>query len=126
MKLKSDTKFGEESTRRFKIGLRNSTNFDLSNRKSHQDFILMGSLWAKFILLELKKYRGVIFHKIEEGYKTWREIDSSFQNRHKEFDKMWPKHLKVSRIFTLMGSSWAKYILFELKKNIGIIFHETK
>ena len=30
MKLKKDTKFGEESTCRFKIDIRNFTNFDLS------------------------------------------------------------------------------------------------
>ena len=30
MKLKKDTKFGEESTSRFKIDIRNFTNFDLS------------------------------------------------------------------------------------------------
>ena len=30
MKLKSDTKFGEESTCRFKTDIRNLTSFDLS------------------------------------------------------------------------------------------------
>ena len=40
----------------------------------------------------------------------------SFQDWHKEFDKFWPEHSKVSKIFTLMGSFWAKYMLFELKK----------
>ena len=34
MKLKRDTKFGEESTRCFKIGQRNLTNFDLGTQKS--------------------------------------------------------------------------------------------
>ena len=34
MKLKRDTKFGEESTCRFKMGIRNLTDFDLSSRKS--------------------------------------------------------------------------------------------
>ena len=34
MKLKKDTKFGEESTVRFKSGKRNLTNIDLSTRKS--------------------------------------------------------------------------------------------
>ena len=33
MKLKQDTKFGEESTCHFKIDIRNLTNFDLSTRK---------------------------------------------------------------------------------------------
>ena len=34
MKLKRDAKFGEESTRRFKIDIRNLTTFDLSIQKS--------------------------------------------------------------------------------------------
>ena len=87
MKLKRDTKFGEESTRRLKIGIRNLTNFDPSTQKVSKIFILMGSFWAKYILFELKKYRGVIFHETEEGYKIWREIDLLFQNWCKEFDK---------------------------------------
>ena len=36
MKLKRDTKFGEESTCRLKIGIRNLTNVDLSPRKSQR------------------------------------------------------------------------------------------
>ena len=86
----------------------------------------MGSFWPKYTLLELKKYRRVIFHETEDGYKICREIDSSFQNWHKEFDKIWPEHSKVSKIFILMGSFWAKYILFELKNYRGIVFHETE
>ena len=89
-------------------------------------FILMRSFWAKYILFELKKYRGVIFHETEEGYKIWRGIDLSFKNWHKEFDKFWPERSKVSKIFTLMGSLWAKYVLFELKKYREVIFHETE
>ena len=34
MKLKIDTKFGEESTCSFKIAIRNLINFDLSAQKS--------------------------------------------------------------------------------------------
>ena len=34
MTLKSDTKFGKESTCRFKIDMRNLKNFDLSTQKS--------------------------------------------------------------------------------------------
>ena len=89
-------------------------------------FTLIGSFWAKYILFELKMYRGVIFHEPEEGYKIWSGIDLSFQNWHKEFDKFWPEPLKVSKIFTLMGSFWAKYILSELKKYRGVIFHKIE
>ena len=126
MKLNRDTKFGEKSTCRFKIGIRNLTKFDPSTWKSKKNLILMGSFWAKYILFELKKYREVIFHETKEGYKIWRGISLSFQNWHKEFDKFWPEHSKVSKIFTLRGSFWANYIFFELKKYRGVIFHETK
>ena len=36
MKMKKDTQFVEESTCRFKIGIRNSTKFDLSTQKSQK------------------------------------------------------------------------------------------
>ena len=53
MRLKGDTKFGEESTCRFKIGIRNLTKFDLSSRKSqkfHFNDLLLSKVyiaWAK-------------------------------------------------------------------------------
>ena len=79
MKLKRDTKFGEESTCCLKIGIKNLTKFDPSTRKSHS---------GKYILFELKKYRRIFFHETEEGYKICRGVDLSFQNWHKEFDKI--------------------------------------
>ena len=109
MTMKNDAKFHEELACHFKVDMRNLTN-------------LMCFLWGKYILFELKKYRGVIFHETEEGYKIWRGIDLSFQNWHKEFDKFWPQHLKVSKIFALMGFFWAKYILLKLKKYRGVIY----
>ena len=42
--------------------------------------------------------------KVEEGYKFWRGIDSSFQNWLKEFDKVWHEHSKISKTFILIGS----------------------
>ena len=72
--------------------------FWLEHSKVSKMFTLMGSFWAKYILFELKKYRGAIFHETEHGYKIWRGIDLSFQNWHKEFDKFWPGQLKVSKL----------------------------
>ena len=106
-----------ESTCCFKSDIRNLRNFDQSTHSEvSKIFTLMGSFWAKHIFFELKKYSGVIFHQTEEGYKIWRGIDLSFQNWHKEFDKFWPEYSEVPKKFTLMGSFWEKYILFELKK----------
>ena len=39
MKLKRDKKLGEESTCRFKIGIRNLTNFNLGTRKSQKNLL---------------------------------------------------------------------------------------
>ena len=119
-------KIWRENNLSFQNWLEEFDEFWPKHLKVSKTFILMCSFWAKYILFELKKYRGVIFHKTEEGYKIWRGIDLSFQNWHKEFDKIWPEHSKVSKIFILMGSFWAKYILFELKKYRRIIFHETE
>ena len=73
MKLKRETKFGKESICRFKIGIRNLIKFDPCTRKSQKIFILMGYFGATYVLLELKKYRGGIFHETEEGYTKFGE-----------------------------------------------------
>ena len=77
-------------------------------------------------MFELKKYRGVLFHETEEEYKIWRGIVLSFQNWRKEFDKFSPEHSQVSKVLSLMGSFWAKYILFGIKKHRGVIFHDIE
>ena len=58
--------------------------------------------------------------------KSLRGIDLLFQNRYEEFDKVWPKHSKISNICTLMGCSWPKYIMFELKKYRWVVFDGTE
>ena len=84
MNLKRDIKFGKESTCRLKIDIRNLTNFDLSIRK--------------YILFVLKKYKGVIFHDIEEWCKIWRKTDLLLGKWHEEFGKFSPEHSKVSKL----------------------------
>ena len=50
----------------------------------------MDTFSAEYILCELKKvyYRGLILHESEKGYKISSRIDLSFQNWHKEFEKI--------------------------------------
>ena len=121
MTMKSDANFEEQLTWHEEFD-----RFWPKHLKVSKIFISMGSFWARYTFFELKKYRGMIFHETEERYKIWRRIDLSFQNWLKEFDKIWPEYSKVSKIFILMGSFWAKYIFFELKKYRGIIFNETE
>ena len=80
----------------------------------------MGSFWANYILFELKKYRGITFHETEKGYRIWSGIDLSFQNWYEKFDKFWPEHSKVSKIFILMGSFWAKLCVMTMKNDTKI------
>ena len=89
-------------------------------------FHFNGLLLSKVYIFELKEFRGVIFHDAEERWKLWRGTDLSFQNWHAEFENFWPIHSNVSRIFTLIGFFWTKYILFDLNKYRGDIFHDTQ
>ena len=88
--------------------------------------IFIGSFCPKYKMHELKIYRGVISHNTEEWWKIWRGIDLLFQNWHKEFDKFWLENSKVSKIYTLMGCFWPIYVMFDLKKYRGVIFHDTR
>ena len=92
--------------------------------KSLKSFHFNGILLIKVYIVWAKKI--VIIHETEEGYKILRGIGLPFQAWHKEFDKFWPEHSKVSKIFTLMVSFWAEYILFQLKKYKGVIFQDIE
>ena len=56
---------------------------------------------------------------------NWRENDLSVQKWHDEFNQFWPEHSKISKICTIMGCFWPKYMMFELKKYRRVIFHDT-
>ena len=48
---------------------------------------LMGSFWRKYIMLELKKYRKIIFDSTEDWRKIWRKTNLCFQKWHADFGK---------------------------------------
>ena len=129
MILKNNAKFEEELKCCFKINMRNLTNFDPSTYKFWSErsqvtkiCTLMGPFWPKYIMLELKKYREVIFHDTEKWCEIWRKADMWFGKWPEEFDKFSPKHLKVSKICTMLGSFWPEYKMFGLKKYKGVMF----
>ena len=66
----------------------------------------MGCLWPKYIMFELRKYRGVIFGGTEYWCKNWRKTDFYFQKWHEEFAKFSPDYLKVSKF----GLWWDSFI----------------
>ena len=57
MTLKGDAKFWEKSTCRFKTDMRNLTNYDPEHSKVFR---------PTYTMLELKKYRGVMFDSTED------------------------------------------------------------
>ena len=85
--------------------------------------ILMGFFNAKLKNYELKTHRGVICDDQEKWRNIWRGIDLSFQSSQKKFDEFWPEHLEVFKIFILICSFWANYILFQLKKITEELFY---
>ena len=72
-----------------------------------------------------KKYRGVISHDPEDWCKIWRKTDLLFQ-KWQEFGEIWPEHSQVSKTCTFICSYCAKYLMFDLKKYRGVIFHDTE
>ena len=66
--------------------------------KVSKNFTLMGSFWAKYILFELKKYRGVISHDTEEWCNIWRKTDLLLGKWQEELGKFSPQHSKVSKL----------------------------
>ena len=68
----------------------------------------MGFFCLKEKMHKLKIYRAVICNGTEEWWKIFSGNDLPFQNRHDEFEKFCPEHLKVSKLYTSMGCFWPK------------------
>ena len=73
-------------------------------------FTLTDWFWPKYIMFELKKYRGVMFDGTEVWCKTWRKSNLCFQIWHEKLSQFWPEHLKVSKLglcLTKVENVWA-------------------
>ena len=85
----------------------------------------MGCFWPKYIMLELKKNRGVMFDDTQDWYKILRKADLCFQKSIEEFGKVLPEHLKVFER-TFMASFYRKLKMHELKIYRGIMCHDNE
>ena len=118
MALNIEATFEGKLTYAFKNDMSNLANF---HQSSCSKVWKLGLWWDPFGIqsrkkIELKIYRGVLCLDNEEWYKIWLGIDLSVQNWHKEFDKFWPEHSKIPKIYPLRGSFWRQYVMLELKK----------
>ena len=87
----------------------------------------MDCLRPKYIILDLKKYKGVTFDDTEYWCTIWGKIDSYFQKCHEEFGKFLLEDLKVSK----SGLWWDPFIqsgvcIYELKIYKGLMCHENE
>ena len=103
MAMKNDAKFEEELTCYFKIYNREFDKFWPKHLKFSNIFTLMSSFWARYILFELKKYRGVFsWH--------WRVMQSLKKKLRMVWKMTWgiwqifTRALESFKIGTLMGS----------------------
>ena len=72
-----------------------------------------------------KKHREVMSHDPEDRCTVWRKTNLLFQ-KWQEFDEIWTEQLQVSKTCTFICSNCAKYLMFDLKKYRGVIFHDTE
>ena len=75
-------------------------------------------------------FQGIFLSKVGNSWatnllKNLKRNELSFQDWHKESDEFWLENSKASKIYTLMDRFWPKYIMFDLKKYRGAIFHDT-
>ena len=93
-------------------------NFRLSTAhvKFHQICTLIDSFCWKYTVMS---------HDPEHWRKIWRKTDLLFQ-KWQEFGEIWPEHSKVYKTCTFICSYCAKYLMFDLKKYRGVIFHDTE
>ena len=79
---------------------------------------LISSFPTKYIMFDLRKYRGVMFHDTEEWCKIWRKTDLWFGKWHEEFGKSLPEHSKVSKL----GLWWDPFL--QSRKYMSLKFTE--
>ena len=64
-------------------------------------------------------------HDSEDWCKIWIKIYLLLA-KWQEFGEIWPKHSKFSKIYTFICSYCAKYLMFDLKNCMEVIFHNTE
>ena len=117
MDLKSDAEFKEKLIYCFKND-KNLVNFDPSTQKVSQICTFIVSCCAKYLMFELKKCKGVIFHDTEKWCKIWRKTDLCFGKWHEEFGKFSPEYSKVWKL----GLWWDPFV--QSRKCISLTFTE--
>ena len=106
----------------FKIDMRTLINFDLSTWKFQKNFPLIGSFWVKYILFELKEYRGVT---LKSDTKFGDESACCFKLTWGIW-QIFTRALESVKIGTLMGTFCPKQKIYELKIYRRVMCHDNE
>ena len=63
-----------------KIEVELTCQFKIEHSEISKNSTLMGCFWPKYLMFELKKYRGIMFYGTEYWCKIWRKTDFGFKN----------------------------------------------
>ena len=124
MTLKNDEKSEDELTCRFKIDIKYD-EFWLETSKASKIYTLVGCFWPNYIMLELKKYREVMFNCIQDWYKVWRKTGLRFQKLTWGIWQIFTRALESLQIGTLMAYFCLKLKMYELKNCRGVMCHDN-
>ena len=97
--------------------------FWLENWKVSKIYILMGCFWPNYIMLELKKYRGVMFDCTQDWFKVWRITGLCFQKLTWGIWQFFIRALESLQIGTLMAYFCQNLNMYELEVYKGIMCH---
>ena len=87
---------------------------------------LMGWFWPKYIMFQLKKYKGVMSDGTQDWYKVWRKTDLCFQKLTWGIWQIFTRALESLQIGTLMTSFCLKLKMYEHKIYKGFMCHDNE
>ena len=111
---------------------------NLSVQNSHKEFnkfwpeyskiskicTLMGCFWPKYTMLELRKYRGVMFDYTQDWYRVWRKVTCASKNDMRNLT--WGIRALSLKIGTLMSPFRLKLKMYELKTYREVMCHDNE
>ena len=124
MKLKRDTKFGEELTFHFKIGKKNLTKFDVNTLKSQKFSLYWDPFEQITFSLSWRSTEELSFMKLKRDTKFREELTSSFKTDTKNVTNFDLSTRLLNKLYIVWAKkaqrsclSWHWRVMQNLKKN---------
>ena len=104
---------------------RSLSRYEFGEIESLKFGTFMGSFRQNNVKFPLKKYRRFTSHNTAEWYEVLKKMTCSFKYDISNFVNFHPTTQKFQN-FNSMGYFCSKYMMFEVKKCGGVIFHDTE